>query len=103
MVSTARRKARRAVLVLALGAAMTVALPGMASADPPPQANASCFGTSESALTKEFGPGFGISESAKALAGPDTPESSVGEVASNLVKPLQEATHAACQENPTPP
>jgi hypothetical protein len=89
--------ARRAVLVLALVAAMSVVLAGVASADPPPQANPSCFGTSESADQGRGGPGEGISATATALA-----HSGTTPVAAQLVPALQEATHTACQENPTP-
>jgi hypothetical protein len=85
--------ARRAVLVLALVAAMTVALAGVASADPPPQAHPSCFGTSESADQGRGGPGAGIhviaSEAGKA--------GTTDELATTLVQPLQQASHGVCQ------
>ena len=91
MVSTARRQTRRAVLVLALGASMTVALAGMASAQPPEHANASCFGKSESS-GEPGGPGGAISSVATITARTGTTP-----VAAKLVPPLQESTHAACQ------
>jgi hypothetical protein len=52
--------ARRAVLVLALVAAMSVGLARVASAEPPEQARASCFGDSESADKGRGRPGAGI-------------------------------------------
>ena len=87
--------ARRAVLLLALVGAMAVAtmvLSGVASADPPPQANASCFGKSESADQEAPGPGEGISDLATTLAHTRTTP-----VAAQLVPFLQESTHTACQ------
>ncbi len=81
--------ARRAVLVLALIAAMVVALSGMASAEPPD--HASCFGKSES-VDKE-GPGEGISDIATSAAHTRTTP-----VAAQLVPFLQESTHTLCQQ-----
>ncbi len=93
MVSTARRT----VLLLAWVAAAAVAAMAMAavaSADPPPQANASCFGQSESSDSSDKGaPGTGISGVAKSTALTGTTP-----VAAKLVPFLQEATHTACQE-----
>ncbi len=86
MVSTARR----AVLVLALGASMTVALAGVASAAPPEHAG--CFGQSESADQGKPGPGEGISGVATTTADTGTTP-----VAAELVPALQESTHTACQ------
>jgi len=83
--------ARRAVLVLALIAAMVVALSGMASAEPPD--HASCFGKSESVDKEAPGPGTEISLVAKSTARTGTTP-----VAAKLVPPLQESTHTACQD-----
>ena len=92
LVSTARR----AFLVLALVGAMalaTMVLSGVASAKPPSQANASCFGKSESADPQGApGPGTEISVVAKSTARTGTTP-----VAAKLVPPLQESTHTACQ------
>jgi hypothetical protein len=87
--------ARRTVLLLAWVAAAAVAAMAMAavaSADPPPQANASCFGQSESADQRATGPGEEISGVATTLA-----DARATPVAAQLVPFLQEATHAACQ------
>ena len=94
MVSTARRT----VLLLAWVAAAAVAAMAMAavaSADPPSQANSSCFGQSESFYQGTPGPGMGISEVATSTARTGTTP-----VAAKLVPFLQEATHTACQEEP---
>jgi hypothetical protein len=85
--------ARRAVLVLALIAAMVVALSGMASAEPPDHANASCFGKSESVDKEAPGPGEGISDIATSAAHTRTTP-----VAAQLVPFLQESTHTLCQQ-----
>ena len=82
MVSTARRT----VLLLAWVAAAAVAAMAMAavaSADPPPQADASCFGKSESADQGAPGPGTEISGVAKSTARTGTTP-----VAAKLVPPL---------------
>ncbi len=92
MVSTARRT----VLLLAwvaAGAVAAMAMAAVASADPPPQANSSCFGQSESSDKGASGPGTGISGVAKSTALTGTTP-----VAAKLVPFLQEATHTACQE-----
>jgi hypothetical protein len=88
--------ARRAVLVLALVGAMAMAmmvLSGVASAEPPDHANASCFGKSESVDKEAPGPGTEISLVAKSTARTGTTP-----VAAKLVPPLQESTHTACQD-----
>ena len=91
--------ARRAAMVLALVAAMATmtVMAGAAFADPPPQANASCFGKSESADQGRPGPGEEVSSIATTLA-----RSHTTPVAAQLVPALQEATHTVCQGNPTP-
>ncbi len=91
--------ARRAAMVFALVAAMVTmtVTAGAAFADPPSQANASCFGKSESASQGAPGPGEEISLIATGLARTHTTP-----VAAKLVPFLQEATHTACQGNPTP-
>ncbi len=92
MVSTARRT----VLLLAWVAAAAVAAMAMAavaSADPPPQANSSCFGQSESFDQGAPGPGTGISGLATSTAHTGTTP-----VAAKLVPLLQDSTHTACQE-----
>ncbi len=91
---------RRITLLLTMATIMavtTIALAGAAFADPPPEANASCFGTSESGNQDNPGPGSTL-VAETAVAGAQTPPPGNQELAATLVRPLQEATHTTCQD-----
>ncbi len=78
---------RRIILLIAVAAVMaaTMALSGTAFAEPPPQANPSCFGASASALPEgQLIPGPFIGETASGLAGTGTPKSETDEAARNV-------------------
>ncbi len=61
----------------------TMALSGTAFAEPPVQANPSCFGVFASSPT-QGGPGPAVSGAASGLASPGTPGSGTDEAASNI-------------------
>jgi hypothetical protein len=79
---------RRIILLIMVAAVMAVAavaLPGVAFAQTPPQANPSCFGVIASSDTTTGGPGNVVGELASALGQTGTTD----DVASTLVPVVQ--------------